>query len=218
MFEPQEMATAGSSELSSYLPAEFMPVSPAPSSSSAASCFSPPILSSSNRFFIIKATNSKALEVSLTHGLWQFGNQTEKRLIKAIKVSIFVCSQRRRNYLSCCSWILCLMYTLSNHTTMLPQFFPYIFLSLSLTPPSSSLALSLLSLSPLPLSHIHLPHYHYLSLSLSLLHLPIPKCQYIIAADPGAGIGLVKFLFTCYPRKTHWIKYPHLITHCELLI
>ena len=173
MFEPQEMATAGSSELSSYLPAEFMPVSPAPSSSSAASCFSPPILSSSNRFFIIKATNSKALEVSLTHGLWQFGNQTEKRLIKAIKVSIFVCSQRRRNYLSCCSWILCLMYTLSNHTTMLPQFFPYIFLSLSLTPPSSSLALSLLSLSHLSLSHTSISHT--ISTSLSPYHSSISQ-------------------------------------------
>ena len=172
MFEPQEMATAGSSELSSYLPAEFMPVSPAPSSS-AASCFSPPILSSSNRFFIIKATNSKALEVSLTHGLWQFGNQTEKRLIKAIKVSIFVCSQRRRNYLSCCSWILCLMYTLSNHTTMLPQFFPYIFLSLSLTPPSSSLALSLLSLSHLSLSHTSISHT--ISTSLSPYHSSISQ-------------------------------------------
>jgi hypothetical protein len=43
-------------------------------------------LAGQNRFYIIKATNAKAVEVSLTHGLWQFGNQTEKRLLKAIKV------------------------------------------------------------------------------------------------------------------------------------
>jgi len=41
------------------------------------------------RFYIIKATSAKAVEVSFTHGLWQFGNQTEKRLLKAIKVRLF---------------------------------------------------------------------------------------------------------------------------------
>jgi len=40
---------------------------------------------SSTKYFVIKATNSFALEFSLKKGLWQFGNQTERRLLKAIK-------------------------------------------------------------------------------------------------------------------------------------
>ena len=76
-------------EASVFVPVERSSGSPAPSSS--ASSFSPPahsgLSAGQNRFFIIKATNAKAVEVSLTHGLWQFGNQTEKRLLKAIKVS-----------------------------------------------------------------------------------------------------------------------------------
>jgi hypothetical protein len=39
----------------------------------------------STKYFVIKATNSFALEFSLKKGLWQFGNQTERRLLKAIK-------------------------------------------------------------------------------------------------------------------------------------
>ena len=70
---------------------------------------------------------------------------------------------------------------------MLPFHFPfYLPPSLSPLPPPvtptspshSSILLSLLPLTP--------PSHSSLSL------LPIPKCQYIIAADPEAGIGLVK--------------------------
>ena len=69
--------------------------------------------------------------------------------------------QRPSNYSSCCSWIFCLIYALSTSTTMLP---PIFFKSI------------------------------YLSSSIFICHsinqpLPFPKYQYIIAADPGAGIG-----------------------------
>ena len=79
-----------------------------------------------------------------------------------------------------------------------------LFLSLSLTPPSLSLLLLLsLSLSLLPLSHSSFSSLSHSSLSLPLSCLsllPIPNYQYIIAADLGAGFGLVnivlhRFLF-----------------------
>ena len=70
----------------------FFPNPPILESASASpspmTCYSPSsyLTAGANRFFIIKATNAKAVEVSLTAGLWQFGNQTEKRLLKVIKV------------------------------------------------------------------------------------------------------------------------------------
>ena len=42
-------------------------------------------IDSSTKYFVIKATNSLALEFSIGRGRWQFGNQTEHRLTKAIK-------------------------------------------------------------------------------------------------------------------------------------
>ena len=70
--------------------------------------------------------------------------------------------QRPRNYLSCCScWIFRLVYALSSPTTVLPQFLIKLFFI------TISLTLSI---------------YHYFYLSIN---------QYSIAADPGAGIGLV---------------------------
>ena len=76
--------------------------------------------------------------------------------------------QRPRNYSSCCcSWIFCLIYALSTSTTVLPPFF------------------NILNLS----SSIFICHS---------INQPLPflKYQYIIAADPGAGIGLVIIIIT----------------------
>ena len=42
-------------------------------------------IDNSTKYFVIKATNSLALEFSIRKGRWQFGNQTEHRLAKAIK-------------------------------------------------------------------------------------------------------------------------------------
>ena len=44
----------------------------------------------STKYFVIKATNSNALQFSLSKGLWQFGNQTERRLMKCIKAGYSV--------------------------------------------------------------------------------------------------------------------------------
>ena len=76
--------------------------------------------------------------------------------------------QRPRNYSSCCccSWIFHLIYALSTSTTMLPPIFYKYFKSIN---PSSSIFFC---------QSINRP-------------LPFPKYRYIIAADPGAGIGLV---------------------------
>ena len=76
-----------------------------------------------------------------------------------------------------------------------------LFLSLSLTPPSLSLLLLLSPSSFSSLSLLLLLSHSSLSLPLSCLSLlPIPNYQYIIAADLGAGFGLVnivlhRFLF-----------------------
>ena len=37
------------------------------------------------RYFIIKATQQAALDVSMDTGLWQFGNQTEKKVNRSVK-------------------------------------------------------------------------------------------------------------------------------------
>ena len=37
------------------------------------------------RYFIIKATQHTALDVSMDTGLWQFGNQTEKKVNRSVK-------------------------------------------------------------------------------------------------------------------------------------
>ena len=125
--------------------------------------------------------------------------------------------QRPRNYLSCCSssscWIFCLIYALSTPSTILPllsispsslslSFLSLWFLSLSLSlplPPYSYVLWPLpnfdftLSISSLPLLLLS-PPCLYCS-SLSHLSITISICQsinwYSIAANPGAGIGLV---------------------------
>ena len=76
--------------------------------------------------------------------------------------------KRPRNYSSCCcSWIFHLIYALSSSTTVLPP----IFLNISNVP-------------------THLPtHPAVFFLSIYQSTSSIPKYQYIIAADPGAGIG-----------------------------
>ena len=117
---------------------------------------------------------------------------------------VYVCGkgQRPRNYLSCCSWIYCLINALSTPTTLLLLHFP-----LTLTPPSpsqshSSSYVSLYHNISLPLSNLFLclitslPNPSLYSQSLPLL--PIPKYEYLIATDPGAGIGLIKLWhFSC---------------------
>ncbi|XP_071743845.1 3'-5' RNA helicase YTHDC2 isoform X2 [Lepeophtheirus salmonis] len=47
--------------------------------------FANPFVLRSFKFFIIKATCAQAIEISLYRGVWQFGNQTEKKLLKAVK-------------------------------------------------------------------------------------------------------------------------------------
>ena len=44
----------------------------------------------STKYFVIKATNANALEFSSSKGLWQFGNQTERRLIKEVKAGFSI--------------------------------------------------------------------------------------------------------------------------------
>ena len=50
-------------------------------------------------------------------------------------------------------------------------------------------------------SYQHIPTHVNLPLS-TYLPVPIPKYQYIIAADPGAGIGLVEELYS----KQHYAE------------
>ena len=97
--------------------------------------------------------------------------------------------QRPRNYLSChsssYSWIFCLIYALSTSTNLLPLHFSH-----SLSHLHTYLPLHTL----LPMStYQHIPAYVNIPSS-TYLPLPIPKYRYIIAADPGTGIGLVVFL------------------------
>ena len=73
--------------------------------------------------------------------------------------------QRPSNYSSCCSWIFRLIYALSTSTTVLPPIF-----------------LNILNLSIYPSSSI------FFCQSINR-PIPLPKYQYIIAADPGAGIS-----------------------------
>ena len=44
-----------------------------------------PLVEQQSNYFIIKATSSRAIDISLATGLWQFGNQTERKLAKALK-------------------------------------------------------------------------------------------------------------------------------------
>ena len=95
-----------------------------------------------------------------------------------------------------------------------PPCYPFIFPSLCVTSPSPShsnhLTLSL-SLSLLPLSHSSFSSLFHSSLSLPLSCLsllPIPNYQYIIAADLGAGFGLVnivlhRFYLICRSISMH---------------
>ena len=76
--------------------------------------------------------------------------------------------QRPSNYLSCCSWIFRLIYALSTSTTVLSPIILNYHCTLYLTIyPSGSIFICQSINRPLPFS----------------------KYQYIIAADPGAGIG-----------------------------
>ena len=100
--------------------------------------------------------------------------------------------QRPRNYSSCCSWIFRLIYALSTSTTLLPQFFISFYPSIHISITLHSIFLSINRSSSIFICQsINWP-------------LPFPKYQYIIAADPGDGIGLVYsykghiiLIFTC---------------------
>ena len=101
--------------------------------------------------------------------------------------------QRPRNYSSCCCWIFLLIYALSTSTTMLPPFFKYCKLSLYLSIYHSTLYLSINPSSSIFICQsINRP-------------LPFPKNQYIIAADPGPGIGLVFKLKGLKGQPEHYL-------------
>ena len=102
--------------------------------------------------------------------------------------------QRPRNYSSCCCWIFLLIYALSTSTTMLPPFFKYCKLSLYLSIYHSTLYLSINPSSSIFICQsINRP-------------LPFPKNQYIIAADQGAGIGLV--YYQTFLVRTFYVESP----------
>ena len=59
------------------------------------------------KYFIIKATNHHSIDVSLETGLWQFGNQTEKKLKKSHRVGQIVYNLRFGNFQSMTNECLC---------------------------------------------------------------------------------------------------------------
>ena len=45
-----------------------------------------PQLQASSKYFVLKAISHQTIDVSMEKGLWQFGNQTEKKLNKALRL------------------------------------------------------------------------------------------------------------------------------------
>ena len=94
--------------------------------------------------------------------------------------------QRPRNYSSCCCWIFCLIYALSNSTTVVPP------IVLNILNYHSNLSLYL-SITLFFYLSIYLSSSIYICQSINW-PLPLPKFQYIIASDSGAGIAVLLFL------------------------